>query len=163
MTLCGRPSTGLNLSDRSVDDEEGWPAFTFAPTGDPLVVRRDDGVRFELRPEAHHVFSELRRRGSLVGVLSYNYEGNVRRVVDAFGLVSLVDYIIAEWHSNKDRMLEKMIASARHDGHVLSDCDAILIDDDPREIYREQCKRMGYGFSRFGVDIHSLDEVLNLV
>jgi len=56
-----------------------------------------------------------------------------------------------------------MLNQARADGHVLEPCDLMLVDDDPWEIYRGQCAQMGAGFSRFGVDIFDLREVLSML
>ena len=39
----------------------------------------------------------------------------------------------------------------------------LLVDDDPYNIYRGQCVRMGVGFRCFGSDIADLREVLPLV
>jgi predicted phosphatase len=115
-----------------------------------------------LRPEAREIIEALRAQGVLVGVISYNHEGNVRRILEAFGLLDLINYIVAEWHTGKDRMLHKMLAAARQDGHAVDPCDALLVDDDPWQIYRGQCENMGAGFRCFGVDIQDLREVLTL-
>jgi magnesium-dependent phosphatase-1 len=151
----------LNLSDQTPTDDVGWPHYRFSPTKqDPLMVERDDGALFSLRPEAREVMETLREHGVLVGVISYNHEGNVRRILEAFGIEHLVDYIVAEWHSDKDRMLMKMLAQARADGHHVEPSDALLIDDDPNGIYVGQCARIGVGFRCFGSDITDLREVL---
>ena len=158
------PVSGLNLSDRTPTDDVGYPDFRYESLpDDPLTVRRDDGALFRLRPEAREVMEELRRRGVLVGVVSYNHDGNVRRVLEAFGLLGLVDYVVAEWHTGKDRMLGKLLEAARRDGHGLSESDMMLVDDDPEQIYRLQCERMGVGFRCFGVDVKDLREVLQVV
>ena len=158
------PLSGVNLSDRTATDAVGWPHFTYTRVPDePFTVRRDDGALFALRPEAAEVFRELHDRAVLVGIVSYNHEENIRSILDAFGLLGAVDYIVAEWHSNKDRMLRKMLAQALADGHLLEAGDLMLVDDDPWEIYRGQCGRMGAGFSRFGVDIHDLRELLAML
>ena len=155
------PLDGVCLSDRTPTDSSGWPSFTYRPLpGDGLVVQREDGARFRLRPEAREVWETLRAAGVLVGVISYNHPGNVTRILAAFGLSDLVDYIVAEWHSDKDRMLTKMLDAARLDGHSLAPADALLVDDDPYRIYRGQCARMGAAFLCFGGDIHDLREVL---
>src|SRR5437867_3819073 len=79
------PLSGVCLSDRTPTDAIGWPHFTYEQTKqDPLTVERDDGARFVLRPEARAVFEELKERNVLIGVLSYNHEGNVRRILEAF-------------------------------------------------------------------------------
>ena len=158
------PLSGVNLSDRTPTDAVGWPHFSYtALPANPLIVEREDGARFGLRPEAREVFEELRGRKVLVGVVSYNHEENIRRILGAFGLAATVDYIVAEWHTNKDKMLAKMLAAARQDGHDLDAGDLMLVDDDPEQIYRGQCERMGTGFSCFGVEIFDLREVLRML
>ncbi len=158
------PLSGVNLSDRTATDAVGWPNFTYMTLPEaPLTARRDDGALFALRPEAAEVFRELHNRSLLVGIISYNHEENVRSIMEVFGLLGEVDYIVAEWHSNKDKMLGKMLAQARADNHLLEPGDLMLVDDDPWEIYRGQCARMGAGFSRFGVDILDLREVLTML
>lgn len=158
------PLSGVNLSDRTATDAVGCPHFTYMPLpDDPLTARRDNGALFALRPEAVEVFRELHDRALLVGVISYNHEENIRSILEAFGLLAEVDYIVAEWHSNKDEMLGKIMAQAYAEGHILEPGDLMLVDDDPWEIYRGQCARMGAGFSRFGVDILDLREVLAML
>ena len=155
------PLDGVCLSDRTPTDATGWPHFTYKPiSAAPLIVERDDGARFALRAEARSVFEELRRRGMLVGVISYNHEANVRAILQAFGLYDLVDYVVAEWHTNKDDMLRKMLQVTERDGHKLSPADLLLVDDDPEGLYKAQCAKMGVGFVCFGSEIKSLDEVL---
>jgi magnesium-dependent phosphatase-1 len=158
-----RPISGVNLSDRTPTDDEGWPRFTYRRVpNDPLVIERDDGALFRLRPEAREVLEQLKSRGLLTGVVSYNHEGNIGRALEAFGLGDLVDYVVAEWHTNKDRMLEKMMALARRDGHDILPRDLMLVDDDPNDIYSGQCRRMGAGFCRFGADMRDLREVVEM-
>lgn len=158
-----QPLSGVCISDRTPTDREGWPHFSYIPSAtQPLVIERVDGALFGIRPEARDVLVALKSLHVLTGVLSYNHEGNIRRALDAFGVSDLVDYVVAEWHSNKDRMLDKMIALARSDGHDIGPGDAILVDDDPNDIYAGQCARIGAGFARFGVDILDLREVLEM-
>ena len=156
------PLSGLNLSDRTPTDAIGWPHFTYRSLDKhPPLVERSDGARYAARPEASRVLLRLRALGVLVGVVSYNHEGNVRRILEAFCLLELVDYVVAEWHTGKDEMLRKMIQQARQDGHALEAGDVTLVDDDPEGIYRGQCKTMRAAFLCFGTDIKSLDEVLS--
>ncbi|HEX8219395.1 MAG TPA: HAD-IIIC family phosphatase [Chloroflexia bacterium] len=158
------PLDALNVSDRTPTDAEGWPHFTFAPAdANPLVVVRDDGARFALRPEAREVLQSLKSRSVLLAVVSYNHEGNIRRILEAFGVLGYFDYVVAEFHSNKDRMLDRVRREAHTDGHELSAADLMLVDDDPDNLYRGQCARMGAAFSCFGTDIHDLREVLPLL
>jgi predicted phosphatase len=96
-------------------------------------------------------------------VVSYNHDGNIRRALDAFGITDLIDYVVAEWHTNKDRMLEKMMALARQDGHDFGPGDLLLVDDDPNDIYSGQCRRLGAHFCRFGTDVRDLREVLKML
>ena len=158
------PLHGVCLSDRTPTDDTGWPHFTYkAESDNPLVIRRDDGARFALRPEAREVFEQLKQSGVLVGVVSYNHEANIRRALQAFGLADLVDFVVAEWHTNKDAMLGKMLAMAEANGHKLHACDIMLVDDDPEKLYRGQCERMGAGFVCFGSEIEDLREVAGML
>lgn len=159
-------TSGLNLSDRTPTDAVGWPNFKYErvlDTGGARVVRRDDGALFTLRPEVPDLLTELKRRGILTGVISYNHEGNLKRILGAFGVLPLFNYVVGEWHSNKDHMMRRMLDMARADNHHILPAYAILLDDDPYEIYRGQYERMGAGYRRFGYDIHDLSEVLALV
>ena len=158
-------TSGLNLSDRTPTDAVGWPDFKYErikESKDARLVRRDDGALFTLRPEVPALLETLKQRGVVTGVISYNHAGNVRRILEAFGISEFVDYVIAEWHSKKDEMMRRMLDMARHDGHQLNPADAILLDDDPYSIYVHQYKRLGSGFRRVGYDIHDLSEVLSL-
>lgn len=157
------PLDGLNLSDRTPTDAVGKPSFAYAPTGHSYTVVRDDGARFSLRPEARETLDELKQRGVLLGVVSYNHVGNVHRILEAFGVLAHFDFVVAEWHTGKDKMLGTMLAMAHAAGHPLQASDVILVDDDPDEIYRGQCSRMGAGFFCFGTDIHDLRQVISLV
>jgi len=158
------PLSGVNLTARTPTDDLGDPRFTYHPIADnPLIARRDDGALFALRPEAREVIDALRARGLLVGVVSYNHEVNVCRILDTFGLLDCMDYVVAEWHTHKDRMLDKMLGDARRDGHVIAARDVLLVDDDPEQIYRGQCERMGAAFLCFGADINDLRSVLSLL
>jgi magnesium-dependent phosphatase-1 len=162
-TLWTLPS-GINLSDRTSDDAIGWPDFKYEPHSQgPLFAQRDDGILFALRPEVQSVMETLHAHGILVGVISYNHDGNVSRILDAFAIRHLVDYIVAEWHSNKDEMMRKMLVLARNDGISIDPKDAMLVDDDPYRIYRGQYAKLGAQFCCFGTDISDLREVLPLV
>lgn len=158
-------TSGLNLSDRTPTDAVGWPDFTYkrvTEREDARLVQRDDGALFTLRPEVPALFETLKKRGIIVGIISYNHSGNVHRILEAFGVMQYVNYIVAEWHSNKDNMMRQMLSMARADGYDLSPADAILLDDDPYGIYVHQYKKLGSGFRRVGHDIHDLSEVLTL-
>lgn len=156
------PLDGVCLSDRTPYDVDGWPHFSFSPTGDPLVVEREDGVRFQLRAEAREVLATLRDSGVLTGVVSYNHEGNVKRILEAFGIRAMFDYVVGEWHTHKDSMLDRMRAEASAAGHSVLPEEVLLVDDDPESLYVRQCARAGMGFRRFGVEIQDLREVLPL-
>lgn len=162
------PASGLNLSDRTPTDAVGWPHFSYKPveqsnSNKALLVRRDDGALFALRPEAPDVLGRLKEGGKATGVISYNHEANVRRILQAFGIATLIDYVVAEWHTGKDKMLRRMLDMASADGHRIEPSQAILLDDDPNSIYRGQYERMGAGFRCFGRDISDLSDVLELV
>ena len=157
------PLSGLNLSDRTPTDSTGNPDFVYTTVnGSTKTAERSDGARYELRPEAEDVLRELRSRGILAGVVSYNHEGNVRRILSAFGISGLIDYVVAEWHTDKDRMLKRMLDQVQAAGHRISPSDVLLVDDDPDSLYGPECLAMGVRFRQFGVDMLDLRDVLPL-
>src|SRR6476660_9886104 len=95
------PLDGLCLSDRTLADAYGRSDYAYLPTDDPYVAALEDGPRFRLRPEVPEVLEALRAAGVLAGVISYNHEGNVRSILEAFGILPLFDYVVGEWHTNK--------------------------------------------------------------
>jgi magnesium-dependent phosphatase-1 len=158
------PLSGLHLTDRTPTDSVGSPDFRFTPLPDnPLTIRRDDGALFALRPEARAVLAALRAAGILTAVASYNHIAPIRSALHAFGILPLLDYVVAEWHTNKDRMLSRIIALASDDGHDVAPSDTVLVDDDPEGLYAPQCERMGARLVQFGRDIRDLREVLPIV
>lgn len=157
------PLSGAHLTDRSPTDPVGSPDYSFSPLpGNPLTLRRDDGAFFALRPEAREVLAAFRAHGVLTAVASYNHRAPVLRALEAFGLLPLLDYVVAEWHTNKDCMLAQILDLAAKDGHDISPGEAMLVDDDPEGLYAAQCARMGAGFACFGRDLRDLREVLPL-
>jgi predicted phosphatase len=155
--------SGVNLSDRTPTDAEGYSGFSYSlGPGEPPVAKRSDGALFALRPEAAEVMQALEERGVLVGVISYNHTENVRRILETFGVLGYVRYVVAEWHTHKDKMLLKMLAQVRADGYLIEPSEALLVDDDPWEIYGKQCSRIGACFTRFGVEIKDLRDVLGM-
>jgi magnesium-dependent phosphatase-1 len=157
------PLSGLHLTDRTPTDPVGSPDFSFSPLPDnPLTVRRDDGALFALRPEAREVLAALRASGVLTAVASYNHLEPVRRALDAFGILPIIDYVVAEWHTDKDHMLAGILALAAQDGHPISPVEVMLVDDDPEGLYAAQCSRMGARLACFGREISDLREVLPL-
>jgi predicted phosphatase len=164
-TLWTLPS-GLNLSDRFDNDPVGRSDFTFtliSATGEASLVRRDDGALFALRPETFSVLRTLRSWGVLIGVISFNHEHNIESILQAFGLRPLVDYVVAEWHSNKDDMMLRMIGMAHNAGHTIEPKDTMLVDDDYYGLYFDQYRRLGARLVRFGKDITDFTPLLAMV
>ncbi len=134
--------------------------FTFHPLK-PLLIQRDDGLRFQLFPEVPTVLSELARRGVLVSLASYNHHKPLMGTLQAFNLIGYFQHLAVEWNSRKDKMLISILRSFTKDGYLVSPDTTLFIDDDYRGIYRGQMASIGVHFLQKGVDIQDLNDLLD--
>jgi predicted phosphatase len=157
------PVDDICCSDRTVDDREGWPHFTYrADPTDPDLIHREDGVRFRLTPHARTTIEAVTAAGGACAMASYNYAGNIDRALIAWGLRGHFTQIVAHWHSRKGEMLAEILEAEAARGHAVDPADALFVDDDPYGKYRRYAESLGIRFLQMGVDIADLGEVLAL-
>ena len=128
---------------------------------DHLHIQRSDGQRFRLYTEVPSLFPELRRRGVLLSLASYNHPAPTLGALRAFGLDSYLLHPVVEFHSHKDRMLQAILQDLAQDGYVVQPENTLLIDDDRTGNYRLQMAGMGVNFLQKDVDIHDLGDLLD--
>jgi predicted phosphatase len=155
------PVDEICCSDRTVDDREGWPHFTYRPdTDDPDLIHREDDVRFRLTPQARSTIEAVTAAGGRLAIASYNYRDNIDRALTAWGLRPHFAQIVAHWHSRKGEMLTEILETEAAQGHPIDPTDALFVDDDPYGTYRRYAEGLGVRFLQMGVDIQHLGEVL---
>jgi magnesium-dependent phosphatase-1 len=159
-----QPVDGICCSDRTVDDAEGWPHFTFRPDpADPDLIVREDGVRFRLNPGARALLAAVTAAGGACAIASYNYPANIARALTAWGIRHYFSQIVAHWHTRKGEMLAEILEREAARGHAVRPDQALFIDDDPYGTYRGYAAALGVRFLQMGVDVRALGEVLDLV
>jgi predicted phosphatase len=157
------PVDEICCSDRTVDDREGWPHFTYhADATDRDLIHREDGVRFRLTPRARPTIEAVTAAGGRLAMASYNYAGNIDRALTAWGLRDHFAQIVAHWHSRKGEMLYEILEAEAAQGHPIDPAAALFVDDDPYGKYRRYAEGLGIRFLQMGVDIADLGDVLAL-
>ena len=155
------PVDEICCSDRTVDDREGWPHFTYrADADDPDLIHREDGVRFRLTPHARATIEAVTAAGGACAIASFNYRDNIDRALTAWGLRPHFAQIVAHWHSRKGEMLAEILDAEAARGHAVAPADALFVDDDPYGTYRRYAADLGIRFLQMGVDIADLGDVL---
>ena len=155
------PVDEICCSDRTVDDREGWPHFTYrADADDPDLIHREDGVRFRLTPRARATIEAVTAAGGACAIASFNYRDNIDRALTAWGLRPHFAQIVAHWHSRKGEMLAEILAAEAARGHAVAPADALFVDDDPYATHRRDAENRGIRVLQLGGDIADLGEVL---
>ena len=159
-----QPLDGICCSDRTPDDNVGWPYFTYRPDpADPDLLIRDDGIRFRLSPGAREVLATVTAAGGACALASYNHRDNIERALTAWDIRSYFAQVVAHWHTRKFEMLQEILDAEAARGHAVAPTDALFVDDDPLGVYRRYAGALGIRFLQMGVDIQDLREVLALV
>src|SRR5690349_4553177 len=105
-----QPLDGICCSDRTPDDNVGWPHFTYRPNpADPDLLHRDDGIRFHLNPGAREVLAAVTEDGSACAIASYNHRDNIERALTAWGIHAYFAQVVAHWHTRKFEMLQEIL------------------------------------------------------
>src|SRR5215212_6682878 len=79
------PVDDICCSDRTVDDREGWPHFTYRADSDDLdLIHREDGVRFHLTPHGRTTIEAVTAAGGACAMASFNYRDNIDRALTAW-------------------------------------------------------------------------------
>lgn len=140
--------------------DPGRSDYTFRRV-DETHLERNDGQRFRLFPEVPRVLRALREHGALISLASYNHAPPVYAALQALGLFDLFQHPVVVFNGEKDRMLLQILQAFTQDGYVVQPENTLFVDDDPLGHYRQQMARIGVNFLQRGVDIHSLDELLD--
>jgi len=140
--------------------DPGRSDYTFRRV-DETHLERNDGQRFRLFSEVPQVLQALHAQGTLISLASYNHAPPVFAALQTLGLFELFQYPVVVFHGEKDRMLQQILQSFNQDGYVVLPENTLFVDDDPLGHYRRQMAGIGVNFLQRGVDIQSLDELLD--
>lgn len=140
--------------------DEGRDDFTFRRFEGDLIVR-SDGQRFVLYPEVRQVLEELKQKGTLISLASYNCPSPMSEALKAFGIHQYFKHPQVEWSGHKDRMILRILDAFQREGYLVRPENTLFVDDDLYGRYRPQMNRIGVPFLQRGVDIHDLSEILN--
>jgi predicted phosphatase len=97
----------------------------------------------------------------LLSLASYNHAPPVFAALQALDLFEFFEHPVVEWSGQKDQMLLQVLHAFARDGYVVSPESTLFVDDDQPGRYRQQMAEIGVNFLQRGVDLHSLDELLD--
>lgn len=134
----------------------------------PPFTRVDDRTARDARGEvvrlvagARELLEELRTRGVLVSICSWNRPEPVFGILDQLGLTGYFVHPKVEFHPNKDLMITALLDELAKEGRRLRPEEVMFVDDNPRMLEKV---RQGVGpvhTLRAGSDVHDLREVLH--
>jgi len=127
------------------------------------TVRDVRGDLVRLAPGARELLEELRRRGTLISICSWNRPEPVFAILDLLGLTEFFVHPKVEFHPHKDRMISDLLAELASEGMALRPDEVLFVDDNPAMLLRV---RDGVGPVRTlqaGVDVRDLRDVLGFL
>ena len=140
--------------------DDGRSDYTFQSL-DLLTIQRNDGRRFRLFPEVPALLRQLREKGVLMSLASYNHASPVLNALKTFNIEQYFEHVEIVWNSQKDRMLKTIMRGFNQSGFLVRPETTLFIDDDSLGRYRKQMARVHIHFLQKGTDIHTLNEILD--
>jgi magnesium-dependent phosphatase-1 len=148
-TLWDHPNvTALRLPVRRVDDD---------------TVEDAAGVRVRLHPGVREVLEELRRRGILISVASWNRPEPVQAVFDALGLSRYFTRPKVEHHPYKEQTIARLLDELAADGVVLRPEEVLFVDDRMMHLDRVRRALGPVRTALAGVEITDLRDVMGYI
>jgi predicted phosphatase len=145
------PTDVTCASERYPDDPEGADHFAFAPDpANPDRIIRDDGVRFDLLPDARATLDAATAAGIGLAMASWNHHAPIRAMLAAYGLLPRFRQVWASWTSDKETMLREILAAEAAAGRPLDPATLLFVDDDPFGLYRPMAAAVGVQFLQMG-------------
>jgi len=128
---------------------------------DDHTARDAGGELVRLTPGARELLEELRARGILISICSWNLPEPVFGILDQLGLTGYFVHPKVQFHPNKELMIAALLKELAEEGRDLRPDEVMFVDDNPRMLEKV---RRGVGpvrTLRAGVDVQDLREVLN--
>jgi magnesium-dependent phosphatase-1 len=95
----------------------------------PDTLRDQQGTRVTLFPQVRGVLAELKRRGYLLSICSWNRQEPVFEMLRLFGIKDYFRHPKAEMHPDKGDMIARMLAEFTADGEAMRTDQVVFTDD----------------------------------
>ncbi len=148
-TLWDHPNvTALRLPVRRVDDD---------------TVEDADGARVRLRPGVREVLEDLRARGILISVASWNRPEPVLAIFEALGLSGYFTRPKVEHHPYKEQTIARLLDELAGDGIVLRPEEVLFVDDRMMHLDRVRRALGPVRTALAGVEVTDLRDVMGYI
>lgn len=127
---------------------------------DDQTVQDAHGIRVRLRLGARETLRELRDRGVLISIASWNHPEPVFAIFDLLGLT---DYFVrpkVEAHPHKERTIGATLRELANEGIALQPHEVIFVDDKPMHLTQVRQALGPIQTLQAGVDVTDLRDVL---
>ena len=121
------------------------------------------GVRVTLSPGARRLLEGLRARKLVIVCASWNELQPVDEIFDLLELDRFFDHKKVEPHPRKQETIGALFRELAEAGMALAPDEALYVDDRTRHLDAVRAAVGPVRFLHYGVDIRSLDEVLNFL
>lgn len=133
------------------------PPFTRV---DNLTVADATGVRVRLLPGARELLEELRRRGLLISIASWNRPEPVFAIFEQLQLTEFFVFPKVQFHPRKERMIAAILRDLAKAGQSVRHDQIVYVDDNPKMLERVRAAFPAVRALQAGVAIKDLREVL---
>lgn len=116
-----------------------------------------------LTPGARELLEQLRSRGTLISICSWNRSEPVFATLDLLELTGFFVRPKVEFHPHKDRMIADLLAELAVEGTVLRPDEVMFVDDNPAMLTRVHDGVDPVRTLRAGVEVQDLRDVLGLL
>ena len=150
-------------------DRTLWDHHNVSELGLPFRRTDEDTVedtrqiRVRLFPGARDVLEELRRRETLVSVVSWNHPESVFAIFNELGLTAYFIHPKVEFHPYKEKMIAALLDDLAAEGVRLRPEEVLFVDDSRVHLQRARRLVGQVRTLRSGGDITDLREVLRFL
>ena len=130
---------------------------------DEGVLVDRNGVELRLFPHVKELLEELKARGVIVSMASWNKPEPVFEALRQFGIADYFAHPKVEFHPNKHKMMKKLLADLAAEGTAVKPEEILYVDDQTRHIEKVRKEIGAVKFLQFGIDIAKITDVLKFL
>ncbi len=122
-----------------------------------------NGAEIRLHPSVRELLNELKARGVIVSMASWNKPEPVFEALRKFGIADYFAHPKVEFHPNKYEMIRKLLADLEAEGSTVKPEEILYVDDQTWHIEKVRKEIGAVKFLHFGMDISKIFDILKFL
>lgn len=122
-----------------------------------------NGIEIRLFSQVRELLDELKARGLIVSMASWNKPEPVFEALRKFGITDYFTHPKVEFHPNKHEMMRKLLADLEAEGTAVKPEEILYVDDQTWHIEKVRREIGAVKFLQFGTDIVDIRDVLKFL